>query len=95
MHEELTSGLRFVREHPALVGLPVLGFATTFLGNPLLTFLPLFAKDIFRGGVEQYTQLMACAGGRRRDRRARVGLARQVPAHGPHGARRCKWSSGC
>ena len=56
------AGLVFVREHPALVGLAVLGFATTFLGNPLLTFLPLFAKDIFGGDVDQYTQLMSCAG---------------------------------
>ena len=47
---------------PALIGLTVLGFATTFLGNPLLTFLPLFAKDVFGGGVGQYTQLMAFAG---------------------------------
>ena len=62
MHQELTSGLRYVREHPALVGLPVLGFAATFLGNPLLTFLPLFAKDVFQGGVPEYTRLMACAG---------------------------------
>jgi MFS family permease len=62
MVEELTSGVRFVRAHPALVGLPVLGFAATFLGNPLLTFLPLFAQDVFGGGVGQYTQLMAAAG---------------------------------
>jgi MFS family permease len=62
LHQELTSGLRYVREHPALVGLPVLGFAATFLGNPLLTFLPLFAQDVFQGDVHQYTRLMACAG---------------------------------
>ena len=36
--------------------------ATTFLGTPLLTFLPVFTQDVFRGGVGQYTQLMACAG---------------------------------
>ncbi len=62
MHQELTSGLRFVREHPGLVGLPILGFASTFLANPLLTFMPLFAQDIFHGDVTLYTQLMAFAG---------------------------------
>ena len=62
LHQELTTGFQFVRAHPALAGLPLLGFAATFLGNPLLTFLPLFAQDVFHGGVDQYTQLMAFAG---------------------------------
>jgi MFS family permease len=62
MRDELKGGLRYVRGEPALVGLTVLAFATTFLGNPLLTFLPLFADRVFGGGVTQYTQLMAFAG---------------------------------
>ena len=63
IHQELRIGLQFVRERPALIGLAILGFATTFLGNPVLTFLPLFAQNVFHGGVTQYTWLMACAGG--------------------------------
>jgi MFS family permease len=59
---ELKSGFDYVRHRPSLVGLTVLGFATTYLGVPLLTFLPLFAQNVFKGGVGQYTQLMACAG---------------------------------
>jgi predicted MFS family arabinose efflux permease len=62
MRDELQGGLSYVRQQPALIGLTILGFATTFLANPLLTFLPLFASDIFGGGVGQYTRLMACAG---------------------------------
>jgi len=62
MHVELEIGLSFVRGQPALVGLTILGFATTFLGTPILTFLPLFAQDVFQGGVAEYTKLMACAG---------------------------------
>jgi MFS family permease len=62
MREELHGGLSYVRGQPALIGLTVLGFATTFLANPLLTFLPLFASDVFGGGVGQYTRLMAYAG---------------------------------
>jgi MFS family permease len=62
MGEELRTGLSYVRDEPGLVGLTFLAFATTFLGTPLLTFLPVFAQDVFRGGVGQYTQLMACAG---------------------------------
>jgi predicted MFS family arabinose efflux permease len=61
LREEFHGGLTFVRERPALIGLAVLGFATTFLGNPFLTFLPLFAQNVFHGTVSLYTQLLACA----------------------------------
>jgi MFS family permease len=62
IHEDLKSGLTYVRNQPALIGLAVLGFATTFLGSPVLTFLPVFARNVFRGDVGHYTTLMACAG---------------------------------
>ena len=62
MHEELHGGLSYVRRQPGLIGLTFLAFATASLGTPVLTFLPLFAQDVFRGGGGQYTQLMACAG---------------------------------
>ena len=62
MHEEFETGFRYVREHPALLGLALLGFAATFLGNPVLTFLPLFAQDVLHGDVTQYTHLMSSAG---------------------------------
>jgi MFS family permease len=62
MHEELKSGFVFVRTHQSLVSLAVLGFAATFLGNPLLTFLPLFTRNVFHGDVAQYTHLMSFAG---------------------------------
>jgi MFS family permease len=62
MRDELRGGLSYVRGQPALVGLTILAFATTYLGNPLLTFLPLFAQDVFGGDVLVYTHLMAFAG---------------------------------
>jgi predicted MFS family arabinose efflux permease len=62
MHEELRGGLSYVKHQPGLIGLTVLAFVTTFLATPLLTFLPLFAQNVFGGGVGQYTRLMACAG---------------------------------
>ena len=62
MHQELRSGFAFVHANRGLIGLAVLGFATTFLGNPLLTFLPVFTKDVFGGDVKEYTYLMASAG---------------------------------
>ena len=63
MHHQLQSGFAFVRANHGLIGLAVLGFATTFLGNPLLTFLPVFTQDVFGGGVKEYTYLLASAGG--------------------------------
>ena len=62
MREEFESGFRYVREHPAMLGLALLGFAATFLGNPVLTFLPLFAQNVLHGDVTQYTHLMSSAG---------------------------------
>jgi MFS family permease len=63
MGQELKGGFTFVRANPGLIGLSVLGFATTFLGNPVLTFLPLFTQNVFAGGVNEYTYLMSAAGG--------------------------------
>jgi MFS family permease len=62
MREELQGGFVYVRRHHALIGLAVLGFATTFLANPILTFLPLFTQTVFSGGVNEFTKLMSCAG---------------------------------
>src|SRR4029079_3219268 len=46
----------------ALLKLTVLAFASTFLGVPLLTFLPVFTKNVFHGDVGLYRRLMACSG---------------------------------
>jgi MFS family permease len=62
MHQALRGGFAFVHANRGLIGLCVLGFATTFLGNPLLTFLPVFTKNVFGGDVKEYTYLMASAG---------------------------------
>ncbi len=62
MGEELRTGLNYVRHESGLLGLTFLAFVTTFLGTPLLTFLPVFAQNVFQGGVAQYTELMAFAG---------------------------------
>jgi MFS family permease len=62
MGQELRGGLAYVRDRPALHGLAALGFSATFLGVPLLTFLPVFTQSVFQGGVGEYTQLMAFAG---------------------------------
>ena len=62
LKDEMKSGFAYVRSTPSMVGLATLGFMGTFLGSPLLTFLPLFAKDVLGGDVAQYTHLMSWAG---------------------------------
>jgi MFS family permease len=60
--DEMRSGLSYVRQRPALLELTFLGFLLTFLAYPLQTLLPVMAKDVFRQGVDGYSQLMICSG---------------------------------
>jgi MFS family permease len=62
MRDELRKGLSYVRHQGALVGLTVLAAATTFLGFAVLTFLPLFAQQVFHEGASTYSHLMAFSG---------------------------------
>jgi MFS family permease len=62
MFDELKGGIVFVRDEKRLLALTVLAFAMTFLAVPLLTFLPLVAKNVFKEGVGQYSEMMAFSG---------------------------------
>jgi MFS family permease len=62
MLEELGGGLRYVRRTPAMPPLIFLAFATTFLGMPVLTLLPVFARDIYQEGITEYSRMMAFSG---------------------------------
>ena len=62
MQDELKIGLSYVRHHSSLAALIVLAAATTFLGFALLTFLPIFAKQIFHQGANTFSHLMAFSG---------------------------------
>lgn len=60
--DELRTGLLFVRRQPALLALSFLAFCSTFFGVPLITMLPVFAKDVFHLGPRGYSGLLACTG---------------------------------
>ena len=60
--EDMRGGLAFVRADPALKALTGLAFASTFLGIPLVTMLPLFARDVFGIGSAGYSRLMTFSG---------------------------------
>ena len=59
---EMKGGFTYARSEPAILALTVLAFLTTFLGLPLLTFLPVFARDIFQGDMSRYSVMMAYSG---------------------------------
>jgi MFS family permease len=62
MRIELQGGLSYVRHHGSLLALIVLAAATTFLGFAVLTFLPLFTKEVFHEGASVYSHLLAFSG---------------------------------
>jgi MFS family permease len=62
MRDELQGGLHYVRHHDSLVALILLASATTFLGFAILTFLPVFAKNVFNADASTYSRLMAFSG---------------------------------
>jgi MFS family permease len=62
MLEEMKGGFSYARSEPTIIALTVLASMTTFLGLPLLTFLPIFARDVFHGDVGTYSRMMAFSG---------------------------------
>ena len=59
---QMKDGLRYVHGSPNLRTLTMLGFIAAFLGLPLLTFLPIIAKDVFHQDVGLYTRMMTTSG---------------------------------
>ncbi|MGH9314047.1 MAG: MFS transporter [Vicinamibacterales bacterium] len=62
LRDELGAGLSYVRGQHALVALTALAFLVTFLGLPLLTFLPVIAKEVFQQDMGGYSRMMAWSG---------------------------------
>lgn len=60
--DEMRAGFRFVAARPRLLMLTFLAFAGTFLGMPIVTFLPVVAKSIFGLGAKGYAWMMTTYG---------------------------------
>jgi MFS family permease len=58
----MRTGLTFVRERSSIWQLSGMGFITTFCGVPMLTLLPVYARDIFHLGTTGYAALMTVSG---------------------------------
>jgi MFS family permease len=62
MGDEIKGGIAYVRQSPELVSLTILAAATTFLGFAVLTFLPLFTREVFHAEANVYSHLLAFSG---------------------------------
>lgn len=60
--ESLKTGLRAVRDTGTLKGLIVLSFIGSFCAMPLVTFLPVFARNVFHRDAKGYSVLLAAFG---------------------------------
>jgi len=62
MMTSLKQGFSFILKQPAMKSLMVLAFLMTVLAIPLIVFLPVFARDVFRGSANLYTLFLCCSG---------------------------------
>lgn len=60
--EEMREGFRFLDERKEIKQLSLLAFTAAFFGIPLLTMMPVVAKEIFSAGPTAYSWLMAASG---------------------------------
>jgi MFS family permease len=60
--DEMRAGFQFVATRRTLLVLTFLAFAGTFLGMPIVTFLPVVARSIFHLGAKGYAWMMTTYG---------------------------------
>ena len=60
--EGMKGGFAFIRDRGALWQLTVLGFVSTFCGIPLLTLLPVVAKNTFHLDAKGYSYMLSTSG---------------------------------
>jgi predicted MFS family arabinose efflux permease len=63
MLDSMKQGIGFIRKQGSMEALIVLAFCMTALGIPLLTFLPVIAKDVLKGGPDTFTTMLSISGG--------------------------------
>ncbi|MEJ5368206.1 MAG: MFS transporter [Bryobacteraceae bacterium] len=57
--DSMKKGLVFIRSRPGMLPVILVAFVCTFLGIPILVFLPVFARDVFGGDATTYTVLLS------------------------------------
>ncbi len=57
--QSMKQGFDFIRHRAGMLPLIWIAFVSTFLGIPIIVFLPVFAKDVYGGDEKTYTILLA------------------------------------
>ena len=60
--EDMLAALRYVRDTPPLSSLMLIAAMFSLLGIPVITLLPIIARDLLGVGADGYGALMACIG---------------------------------
>lgn len=62
MLASMKQGIAFIRVQEGMKPLILMSFLMTMLAIPLITFLPVFAKEVLHGSSEIFTALLCCSG---------------------------------
>ena len=62
MLTSMKQGIAFIRKQEGMLSLIVLSFLMTMMAIPLITFLPVFAKEVLHGTPTTFTALLCCSG---------------------------------
>jgi predicted MFS family arabinose efflux permease len=60
--ESIKEGVNFLRKREGMTSLVALAFLMTLLSYPLITFLPVIARDVFHGGANIFTLFLCLSG---------------------------------
>ncbi len=60
--QSMRQGITFLREREGMVALVALGFFATLLSFPLITFLPVMAREVFHAGSNTFTLFLCLSG---------------------------------
>jgi predicted MFS family arabinose efflux permease len=58
----MKEGFGFIRNQGAMQALIVIAFGMTLFAFPMMTFFPVFARDVFHGGPTAFTALLSTSG---------------------------------
>lgn len=59
---DLRAGFAFMEKNRTLIHLSFIGFASTFFGIPIVTMLPVVARDVFHLGAQGYSWILTASG---------------------------------
>ena len=62
MLSDIREGFRFLGERKEIFHLSLIAFVAAFFGIPMVTLLPVVARDVFQTGATGYSMLMAISG---------------------------------